>query len=238
MLLPHAGWPVAAGPALRQGSLEPGVTQGCGSQSHHTPSTWDTGSVKMCSHLESKHKARIRATVPYTGHGACTSYSVRLYAHSSVLLLLQGGKEAECSWPRDAACNLRRRGQPTWQWPVCEVCCAVVRLLRAQQTEADCASRNGLTRRACLRHESTWIHVPYLRAPPAELCSLHTVSGKYRTANHQLSHAPSRQRFKLKRIVLMACVSRRLKTSSISSVMLVLLVACTSILSLETAHER
>ena len=35
MLLPHGGWPMAAGPASRLGSASsPGIKQGCGS--HHT----------------------------------------------------------------------------------------------------------------------------------------------------------------------------------------------------------
>ena len=34
MLLPHGGWPMAAGPASRLGSQSPGIKQGCGS--HHT----------------------------------------------------------------------------------------------------------------------------------------------------------------------------------------------------------
>ena len=34
MLLPHGGWPMAAGPVSRLGSFEPGINQGCGS--HHT----------------------------------------------------------------------------------------------------------------------------------------------------------------------------------------------------------
>ena len=34
MLLPHGGWPMAAGPVSRLGSFEPGDKQGCGS--HHT----------------------------------------------------------------------------------------------------------------------------------------------------------------------------------------------------------
>ena len=34
MLFPHGGWPIAAGPASRLASIEPGGKQGCGS--HHT----------------------------------------------------------------------------------------------------------------------------------------------------------------------------------------------------------
>ena len=35
MLLPHGGWPMAAGPVSRLGSfLSPGIKQGCGT--HHT----------------------------------------------------------------------------------------------------------------------------------------------------------------------------------------------------------
>ena len=34
MLLPHGGWPMAAGPASRLGSQSPGIKQGRGS--HHT----------------------------------------------------------------------------------------------------------------------------------------------------------------------------------------------------------
>ena len=40
--------------------------------------------------------------------------------------------------------------------------------------------------------------LPLATSTVAELCSFHTASGEYSTASHQLSHAPSRQRFKLK----------------------------------------
>jgi len=45
-------------------------------------------------------------------------------------------------------------------------------------------------------------------ARPAELCSLHPVSGEYATASHQLSHAPSRQRRKLKWNAMVRCSLR------------------------------
>ena len=52
-------------------------------------------------------------------------------------------------------------------------------------------------------------------APPAELCSHRTVSGGYSIAGHQLSHAPSRQRLKLKRSALTIRLCRSAHASSI-----------------------
>ena len=41
MLLPHGGWPMAAGPASRLGSIEPGDKTGLRLSPHLAPSTFD-----------------------------------------------------------------------------------------------------------------------------------------------------------------------------------------------------
>ena len=71
----------------------------------------------------------------------------------------------------------------------------------APQTDAECTDDLPVAMGSPVEHPWRWwralrsCRLP--RAPPAELWSLRTVPGEYPIASHQLSHAPSRQRFKL-----------------------------------------
>ena len=63
-------------------------------------------------------------------------------------------------------------------------------------------------KRACFGHGCGHRSHRLQRAPPAELCSLNRALSTCSTASHHLSHAPSRQRFKLKRSAPVVCLSQ------------------------------